>query len=250
MRLWLFALCLLLCIPVFSSAHGQTVSPTAFQEKAQGAVSGGKSIQSIMLSASAVWVAGSQSESGTAELQANADGSTNVQLNLGSASRTETRTKMDGSRTCQWTDSAGTNHEVLGPNCLIAIPWFAASLFTQPASRVSPLIVTTDDGAISKDGATFHQISYLLNLQGADTNSTNQSISWSRVKVLYDPQTFLPASLEYFIHPDDNNLQNIPVRVVFSSYQSISGVMLPFHIDKYVQRTLQLSLNVNNASIQ
>jgi hypothetical protein len=144
----------------------------------------------------------------------------------------------------------GKSHDVLGPNCLIAIPWFAPSLFGQPSAVLPALLGTTDDGAVSKDSSTFHQVSYLLKLKGADSSATNQLVSQSTVKVLYDPRTSLPASLEYFIHPDNDDLHNIPVRVVFSGYQSVSGVMLPFHIERYVNRTLQLKLDVSNTTIE
>jgi hypothetical protein len=246
--------CLLFCVTTSYSALSQTTTttqtPTTFQQEAQAAVTGGKSFSVVNLNATAVWTAGSLQQSGTAQLQANADGSTNVQLALGPASRTEVQTKADSSRTCTWIDNAGNNHDVLGPNCLIAIPWFSPSLFTQTCVRLPALLGITDDGAVTKSGSTFHQVSYLLNLTGADASSTSQMVSQSTVNVFYDPQTFLPASLEYFIHPDNNDLQNIPVRVVFSNYQPVSGIMLPFQIEKYVNRTLQLRLDVSNASIQ
>jgi hypothetical protein len=246
----IFALCLFSCLTASYSAHTQTPSPSTFQQQAQSAVSGGKSFSAVNLTATAEWTAGSLRESGTAQLQANADGSTNVQLALGKASRTEVQTKADLSRTCTWTDGTGKSHDVLGPNCLIAVRWFAPSLGGQPSAALPSLLVTTDDGTVSKDSSTFHQVSYLLKFKGADSSATNQLVSQSTVKVFYDPQTSLPASLEYFIHPDNNDSQNIPVRVVFSRYQSVSGVMLPFHIERYVNRTLQLKLDVSNATIE
>jgi hypothetical protein len=253
MRFCCSILCLLFWITTSHSAQSQTATsqtPSTFQQKAQMAVSGGKSFSVVNLTATAEWTAGSLNQSGTAQLQANADGSTNVQLTLGKASRTEVQTAATSSRTCAWTDAAGTSHNILGPNCFIAIPWFAPALFTQPVSQLPALLGTTDGGLVSKDSSTFHQISYLLNLQGPDGDSTTRMVSQSTVKVYYDPQTFLPASLEYFVHPDKNDLQNISVRVVFGNYQSISGVMLPFQIERYINRTLQLKLTVTNASVE
>jgi hypothetical protein len=108
----------------------------AFQEKAQTAVVGGKSVRAIKLSGTAEWFAGSLHENGTAELQANEDGSTSVQLSLGQASRTETQTQADSSRTCQWTDNAGKSHEIVGANCLTSIAWFAPCLVAQSPVRL------------------------------------------------------------------------------------------------------------------
>jgi hypothetical protein len=243
--------CLMFCLTTAYSASAQTQTPTSFQQQAQAAVSAGKLFSVVNLTATAEWIAGSDHETGTAQLQANADGSTNVQLILGKASRTEVQTKADSSRTCTWTDSAGKNYDVRGPNCFIAIPWFAPSIFMQSQTRLSPLLNATDEGETSENNVTHHQIKYVFNHPGAyNLPTAKHGVNVSTVKVSCDPQTFLPSSLEYQIHPDNNNLQNIGVRVVFSNYQSVSGVMLPFHIEKYVNRSLQLSLDVTNASIE
>jgi hypothetical protein len=253
MRFCCSIICLLACITASHSTQSQTAAsqtPSLFQQQAQIAVSGGKAFSVVNLTAAAEWIAGSDRESGTAQLQASADGSTNVQLALGKASRTEVQSKADLSRACAWTDGAGKSHDIIGPNCLIAIPWFAPILFVQPLAALPPLLGTTDDGMVSKDDATFHQVSYLLKLTGANTSATNQRIKESAVKVFYDPETHLPTSLEYFIHPDNDDSRNILVRVVFSNYQAVSGVLLPFHIERFVNRTLQLKLDVSNASVQ
>ena len=221
-----------------------------FQEKAVAAGSGGKAFHLINLIATAQWIAGSNQEQGTAQLQAKIDGSANVQLSLGSASRTETQTGADSSRSCQWIDNAGKSHAVLGANCFTAIPWFAPGLFTQVPSQMPSPIFTTDDGVIVKQGLSFHQVRFFYGQVGANSTSTKQLLERSEVKVLYDPQTFLPASLEYNLHPDDNDLQNIESRVVFSNYQLISGVMIPFHIEKFVNRSIQLKLDVSAASVE
>jgi hypothetical protein len=239
-----------LCLACTASTYGQTSVVSVFQTRAQTAVSSGKPFSGVTLAANADWVAGSTHQTGTAQIKAGVDGAVSLRLDLGDASRTEVQTKADTSRSCTWTDHAGTSHDILGSNCLIAMPWFAPSLFTQPVSLLPALLVTTDDGDVVKDGVTLHQISYRLNLQGSDSTSTARMVRQSTVQVFYDPQTFLPQSLEYAVHPDNDDLQDIPVRVVFSNYQASSGVMLPFHIERYLNRTLQLTLDVTSTSIE
>jgi hypothetical protein len=241
-----FTLCVFLVAAVSVPARGQT----GFQEKAQAAVSGGKLFSVLNLTATAEWTAGSTHETGTAQLQAKIDGSANVQLSLGQTSRTETQTAADSARTCAWTDNAGTSHEVVGANCFVAIPWFAPGLFTQASSQLPSLLGVTDNGVVPETSSTLHKMSFVFNQQGMDSVTTAQLTERSTVKVFYDPQTYLPVALEYNIHPDNNDLQNIPVSVVFSNYQSVSGMMVPFHIEKYVNRSLQLTLNVSNATTE
>lgn len=246
----LLVCCLLLCTSVCASAQNLPPTQSVFQANVQAAISGQKPVSVVNLTANAEWFAGSTHETGTAQLQAKADGATSVQLVLGQGSRLETQTKIDSSRTCAWTDNAGISHDILGANCFVAIPWFAPNLFAQPASLLPVLLATTDDGEVSKDGVAFHQLRYFLNLQAADSISSKRAVDHSAVKVFYDPRTFLPVSLEFAAHPDTNDLQNIDVEVKFSNYQSVSGVLLPFHIEKYVQHTLQLKMDVSNASIE
>jgi len=250
MRLLYSVICLALPFSTVATFVGQTPSPSVFLAQAQTATLAGKSFHTLKLSGTAEWTAGSQQETGNAELEANADGSTSVQLNLSKATRTETQAKTDSEKTCQWTDAAGTVHDVLGPNCFVSIPWFAPILFTQASSQLPALLTTADDGAVTKDGTALHQVSYKLNIQGADDAATKRAQDASTVKVFFDPQTFLPSSLEYAIHPDNNDLQSLDVKVVFSDYRSVSGVMLPFHIEKYIQRSLQLKLDISNTSIE
>ena len=171
------------CLTISFSARSQTASqtPTTFQVQAQTAVSAGKSFSASH--SGCEWTAGSLHEIGTAKLQASADGSNNVQLAIGKASRTEGQAKADPSRTCTWTDSAGKSHEILGPNCLVAIPWFAPGLFGQPSATLPPLLGTTDDRTVSKNSSTFHQVSYLLKLKGKNAATTNQMVCQSTVKV-------------------------------------------------------------------
>ena len=254
MSLRSLVVCLFLATPIPSLAIGQTtttsITESTFQRQVQAAVTAGNLVRSIKLSGAAEWTAGSLQESGTAQLEANADGSSNVQLYLNKASRTETQTKADSLRTCHWTDAAGVVRENTGKSCFIAIPWFAPSLIAQSAAQLPAMLMVTDDGEMSKNGASFHQISYGLNFEGMAGPFTKRLQDASVVKVQYDAQSFLPVSLEYSIHPDSGNSQTLEARVVFSDYRSVSGVMLPFHIEKYVNRTLQLKLDVNNASIE
>lgn len=69
------------------------------------------------------------------------------------------------------------------------------------------------------------------------------------MRVLYDPQTLLPASTEYVIHADNDLHVQIPVRIVYSNYQTVSGLPIPLRIDRYVNGVLQLSITLTTASL-
>jgi len=242
------SLCAFVLAGSFSLANGQTPSKSSFLQKLENA----RPISGITLTGTAEWWAGSQHENGDATLHAGADGSTSVQLSLDHASRTETQSRLDEFRSCQWTDSTGTVHDVLGPNCFVAVPWFAPGLYAQPSAQLPAMLVMSDGGEVSskQEAATVHQISYALNIRGKTTASTKRLANTSRVKVFYDPQALLPTSLEYSIYSDSDDAQALDVRVVFSDYRTVAGVQLPFHIERFVNRSLQLKLDISNASIE
>ena len=56
-----------------------------------------------------------------------------------------------------------------------------------------------------------------------------------------------PSAILYNVHPDTDATSNIPVEVDFSNYQTVSGVLVPMHVQKYLQGTLTIDLTVTNA---
>jgi hypothetical protein len=121
---------------------------------------------------------------------------------------------------------------------------------TKPLPSIANLLAISDDGSVSEGGTTFRQISYLTNVAGNDTTNAEMLTGATRVRVMYDPQTLLPSSIEYAIHADNNLNTSLKVRVVYSDYQVVSGLPIPFRIDRYVNNSLQLSISVTNSSIQ
>jgi hypothetical protein len=145
----------------FASSHlgfPQTPTPSTFQAQAQTA-SSGKAFSKVNLTANAEWVEGSLHESGTAQLTAGADGSTSFNLPSGKRAAQRRRPKLI-TPARSWVAVAGKRHVIHGPNCFVAISWFAPSLLVQPAN-LRALLATTDDGAVEKDKVNLLQVSQL-----------------------------------------------------------------------------------------
>ncbi len=205
--------------------------------------------KSFTLNASANWTLGSQKESGTAVLQAQADGSSSLQLALDKASRTESRTALGANRACQWTDGTGT-HNLNDPDCNRPVAWFAPALAVQPIASVLQMLNVSDDGSVTRNTGSFRSISYRTPLAATSSDFTNFLTEGTRVTVLFDPQTLLPSSVEYLEHGDADLNTTFPVRIVYSNYQAVSGTPVPYQIDRYVNNVLQLSLTVTNVTLQ
>jgi outer membrane lipoprotein-sorting protein len=59
----------------------------------------------------------------------------------------------------------------------------------------------------------------------------------------------LPAALDFSIHPDNNAVIDFATEVRFSEYRAVSGVAVPFHVQKYVNNGLVLDLQFANAAV-
>lgn len=230
------------------SLAAQTISTSAFPSQLITKYSQLASVHSVTLNGNASWIAGSSHESGTVTLSASSDGSTTFDLSMGRDSRRESASALGTSRVCHWIDARSNAHEVTGPDCDLSVPWFAPLVLAQPTAAVSRLLIITDDGTVTRANSAYHQISYRT-IEPARDAATSQALAEdTRVRVLYDPQTLVPASAEFSIHADNNLSRQIPVRIVYSNYQAVSGIPVPFQIDRYVNGVLQLSLTLTNAS--
>lgn len=239
---------LALVAPVLS-AQTNTATPAPFAPLVIAKYPQLTTLNSMVLSGTAEWIAGSTHESGPVSIQASVDGSSTLQLTLNTASRTETRTSLGASRACQWTDAKSVAHTLIGPDCDQAVPWFAPLVFVEPSASVAGLLSVSDDGEVTRNGATFHELSYTTQEQGTTPAFAQTLTQATRVSVLYDPQTLRPASIEFDQHADNNLKHALNVRVVYSNYQLVEGLPIPFQIDRYVNNALQLSIAIDHASI-
>jgi hypothetical protein len=71
----------------------------------------------------------------------------------------------------------------------------------------------------------------------------------SQFDVDLDPASSLPVEMTFATHPDNNVGQEIPVRVVYSDYRSVNGAQIPFHIEKFLNNSLILDIQLETAGI-
>lgn len=236
-----FALCgLVVNLP----SRGQTVEQAL--SKASAAFSQGKPVSSVTLAGTADWIAGSDKGSGTATLTASADGSYSVQLQLDSGSHMEEQTSFASGPTCSYSGKDAVVHLSAGHNCMNNLAWFipGVSLFggKQPIS-VSALLTAEDNSS----QPVLHLRQQLTPIDSLDARTRQLLTHLSTIDLYLDPVSFLPAILDYKIHSDRNAAVDIPVQVLFTNYQTVNGVRIPFRIRRYVDGTLQLDLVVSSA---
>ena len=223
------------------TAYSQTTSTSASivaQETAALCPQG--SPTDVLLTGTASWMMGSDSETGQAVLKARAKGQSRIDLALGNGTRSEIRindplnSQYETLSGGQWT--AGAIH-----NSLVDAVWFFPAL--------SALVVGP------QKSFNLGVVSDLFHVYGEFQIANQKPAITSEIQalstVLYDldPSSHLPAALHFYTHPDENLLTNIPVDVQFSDYRVVNGVLVPFRIQRYLNGTLQLDITISSATI-
>jgi len=208
------------------------------------ALTGTTSVTDVTLQATASYVAGSDEETGTATLTARGNQESLVQLNLSGGTRQEIRNGPAGA----WSGPDGTVHSMATHNCWTDASWFFPAL-TLEAISTNPQVSVAYLGPDTSKGATLLHVQAALLLPGQSAGATALIQSLSTMDIYFDPQSFLPLVLDFNTHSDTDANQNLPVEIQFGNYQSLNGAMVPFHIQKFLQRTLLLDLTMSSVLV-
>ncbi len=238
-------LCLEICCFSTAYAAGNSNTPVTLPQIAQ-AFSQGKPVKSIVLNASAEWIVGSDDETGNATLTADADGSFSLQVQLPKSSRSESQTSFASGQSCAWTGPDGVAHTIAQHNCYGSMAWFLPSVAFLGSQQPSE-VTTAITAAANSPFVDIVQQRLPQESLAADTSALLTHLSTSHLYL--DPVTSLPSAFSFNTHPDGNAGTDIPVHVVFSNYQQVNGVMIPFRIQRYLNGTLNLDLTVTQASV-
>jgi hypothetical protein len=220
------------------------VQAPALLQSALVALAGTTSVTDVTLSGTAHYIAGSDDETGTAVLKA-IMGATRVDLTLPSGLRTEIMNISGGQLAGRWIGTDGVSHAIADHNLLLIDPGWFFPVF--PLSRgLATGYIATYVGSETKDSLAVQHLS--ISWQPAHTSSTAALLQHlSQVDLYLDSSSFLPVSLAFNVHPDDNALLDIPIEVRFSDYRSVNGVQIPFHVQKFLNNGLILDLQFQSA---
>jgi len=225
---------------------GQNDTLSQILLKASQGFSSSGSVSSVALTGQVTRTVGPDSENGTITLSASADGSSSVKMQLGAGTLSEAQDTFANGQACSWSGTDGVLHAASGHNCIVPLAWFLpeVSFFSGQMPANGALSTGTEPGEKSLSlhwaqtppaGVTPDQTSLLAHIGAYDLS--------------LDASSFLPASLSYAVHPDDNAGVDIPISVRYSNYRVVDGVNVPFHIERYFNGVLQLDITISNASI-
>ena len=235
-----------LLIVGFSCTCAAQVAKTPFLAQVVSQAQSPSLKSSIVISGTVDWYAGSVHETGPATLTARVDGSTEVLLGLNTGARADTSGPFS-SRTCQRIDKDGNSFAVAGANCFMPLPWFSpvmlAILTDRPGFSVTDMGEMLDQG-VSRHAVQIECVSTVPNLPDQDLLSAA-----TRVTIFFDTDTTLPASITYNLHPDKADNRSVPVRVNLSDYRTVSGVSVPFHLDRYINGARDVSIAATSVTL-
>jgi hypothetical protein len=245
--LWGFVSICLLGFPSEIQAHNPVASnPTAvaFAAQSMAALTGGTSVTDVTLTGSVTWTAGSDTETGSATLMAVGTGESRMDLALSTGTRTEIRDAQTGTALGEWILPGGTSGRFASYNCQTDAVWFFPALGSLTTGQN---VVLSYIGQETHNGASVqHLQSYLYQpLQSVAVGSQPTSA----MDFYLDATTLLPTTITFNIHADNNAGLSIPVEIDFSNYQVVNGVVIPMHIQKYLQGTLMVDLTISSSVV-
>lgn len=216
------------------------------------AFSGGHIVQSVQLSGNAVWHAGGEEDSGSVNLSASVDGSSQVELILDRAGkRIETQTGAGANALCQWAGTDGVAHNASANNCLRPHLWFLPALWLQPALPANNL--KTNDlgsGTVGSGAVVYRHLRSQFLLSGQQDPITDDITQQSTTDLGLDTTSLLPAVLTYSVRPDSGAAIPVKIEIRYADYRVVDGAQIPFRIERYVNGALQLDIFVTDAQVR
>jgi hypothetical protein len=237
--------------PFAQQSFAQTASAVPLISQMTTAFAPKEVIQQVQLAGAATWYAGTLEDSGTVSLTASTNGSSQMQLSLDTlGQRTESQTGAGLNAACQWVGADAVAHNVDSANCLRPAVWFLPALSLQ--SSLLPSYVCASDlglGTVGSAQTTYRHLQSELVFSSLSSATAAYIASSSVSDLGLDPVSLFPTVLAYSIHPDGGSPALILVEIRYSQYQLVSGAEIPFHIQRYVNGSLQLDIQISSAQV-
>jgi hypothetical protein len=214
--------------------------------QAQLALTGGVPVSDVLLNGNAQWTVGGATASGPATLKAKGGAEARLDIAAGTFARSEIRNDTDGGNGA-WSGTDGVRHATAPHNCWGPASWFSPVMVVQAALASNTVLRYVE--RTNWNGSTADHVQMFRYVAAQNPKQTTIIQSLSTVEIYLDAASHLPLAVAYSTHPDDDYSRNIAVEISFSDYRRVSGVNVPFHIQRFLQRTLNLDVTVTSATI-
>jgi len=201
-------------------------------------------VSDVTLIGSVTRSVGPDVETGSFTLKAAGLAQSRMDLVFPSGTITEVRTIANGIPAGFWQANGGTVRQIANHNLASGAAWFFP--LSMLSNRVqNPNSTITYVGQEVRSGRSVQHLHVVV--QPSQGDSAGMAEHLTGQDFYLDSSSMLLVSLVYSEHPDNNALVDIPVELDFSDYRAISGIALPFRIQKTFNGSLLLDITVQSA---
>jgi hypothetical protein len=238
-------------ISLSQSASTPMKDPTAVQlaESVLSAMTPNSALNDITLSAQVSHPTASETESGEATLKALSSGQASLAYSVGGEQHAEIINPSFYPRG-GWAGADGVWHQMAIHNTWTPAAWFAPGILLVQVLSDSQLALE-NLGATNLNGQAAQHLRAWRVLPSVSGSPSDLALiqSLSTVDIYVDATTNLPTEFDFNLHPDSNAGVNIPIAVRYSNWQRSSGVLLPFHIERFWNGSLLDDISVSSVAI-
>ncbi|PYU00231.1 MAG: hypothetical protein DMG38_09030 [Acidobacteria bacterium] len=211
------------------------------------ALTGGQSVTDVTLSGTSRRIAGSEDETGTVTFEALSAGAARFDFSYPSGLRSEIRAVSNTGPSGAWSGSDGTMHPISLHNVMNNAGIFPAFSLAGFASGQN--IVVTFIGQETKNGHSVYHVSGSQQFPDSAPSAAALTQHLTQMEIFLDVSTLLPVAFDFSAHPDNDGALDIPAELLFSDYRTVSGIKIPFRVQKFLNNGLVLDLNFQNALV-
>lgn len=159
------------------------------------------------------------------------------------ATRSEIRDSQTGIPLGEWFAPNSMSGYSASQNCWTDSAWFFPTLGSLAGG---PNVVLSYVGQETRNGTAVQHIQSYQYVSGDFPVPTPQQLS--TMDFYLDATTLLPSAVIFNAHPDNDALTNIITEIDWSGYQSVNGIQIPSHIQRYVNGQLLLDLSITSSA--
>jgi hypothetical protein len=234
--------------PAFSQQTTSSNPETlALLQKSLAALVGNTAITDVMLSGTARRIAGSDDEAGNVTFKGLSSGPARLDFSYPSGLRSEIRTVVNAGSAGAWSGPDGTLHPISLHNLMNKARIFPA--FTIASFTAGQNFIVTYVGQETKDGHSVYHLSASRQFPDSEGSARTLAEHLTQTDIFLDISTLLPIAFDFSAHPDNDGALDIPAELLFSDYRTVSGIKIPFRVQKFLNNGLVLDLNFQNALV-
>ncbi|HVB34771.1 MAG TPA: hypothetical protein VNJ52_10425 [Patescibacteria group bacterium] len=238
--------------------EAQAAAAAALIQQSLTAQTGGNPINDVILSGTVTMLQGTDKGPGTTVLVATAAGQSKMTLTTSAGVRTSFRDYSVRPRVGTITKPDGTTasfppHDLLGPSPA----WFFPTLVLE-AVLSSSRYASADLGQETLAGETVRRLAIWPKIGSAVLAPSASYRPLAQEDVYLDAGTLLPVALKFNliatnadpqVKPPWNRPVYLPEVVRFSDYQRVQGILVPLHIDIYINNSPTMAIQFSSVSL-